>query len=355
MNLVNKYQGKTVLVTGHMGFKGSWLCSLLLELGAEVIGYGIDNGVNPSLFKLLKLEDEMVSIDGDVRNLDNLKKVVIKNQPDFIFHLAAQPIVSIGYENPVETYETNVLGTLNIMEAVRQLDKKVSFINVTTDKVYENLESGEAFKEEDRLNGYDPYSNSKSCSELISRTYRDCYFAEKEIIMSTMRAGNVIGGGDFQDNRIVPDCARAAMKGRLIEVRNPNSVRPYQHVLEALYGYVYVAAAQYEDRELSGSYNIGPDEENELTTKEVADAFCKYYGEGIRWESKVKAGPREAFLLRLNTEKIKKVFGLRQLLNRDETIKLTADWYRDYKDGQDVREITRTQIRDYLKEAEVGR
>ena len=225
------YKGKKVLVTGHTGFKGSWLCKILTEAGAEVTGYSLEPPTEPALFALSGLEQKMHSILGDVRHLEHLQQVFAEVQPECVFHLAAQPIVRESYRDPVGTYATNVMGTVHVLECVRQNACVRSVLNVTTDKVYENREWEWGYRETDPLDGYDPYSNSKSCSELVTHSYRKSFFTESYPAVSTARAGNVIGGGDFAADRIIPDCVRAAVKGQAIEVRNPNSTRPYQHVL----------------------------------------------------------------------------------------------------------------------------
>ena len=241
------YRNKKVLVTGHTGFKGSWLCKMLLDAGAEVTGYSMGLPTTPSLFEIAKIEKDIVSVKGDIRDYSLLKNVYDTVKPDIVFHLAAQPIVRDSYENPAYTYETNVMGTVNILECIRQNECTRSFLNVTTDKVYKNKEWIWGYREDEEINGYDPYSNSKSCSELITASYKNCFLEKKNVSVSTARAGNVIGGGDFASNRIIPDCIRAAIEKKDIVVRNPSSIRPYQHVLEPLYAYFIIAAMQYQD------------------------------------------------------------------------------------------------------------
>lgn len=243
----NFYKGKKVLVTGHTGFKGAWLCRILLGLGAEVTGYALEPPTDPELFGLLDLEKNMNSVKGDIRDLSRLSGVLKETQPEIVLHLAAQPIVRESYANPVYTYETNVMGTVNILEAVRNAGSVASFLNVTTDKVYKNNEWEWGYRETDELDGYDPYSNSKSCSELVTHSYEKAFLKEAGIAVSTARAGNVIGGGDFAVDRIIPDCVRAMADGREIAVRNPHSTRPYQHVLEPLGAYLMIAGVQYQD------------------------------------------------------------------------------------------------------------
>ena len=284
MELMKFYKGKKVLVTGHTGFKGAWLSKILLEAGAEVTGYSLEPNTEPSLFKILNLENKLNSIIGDIANLEKLKRIFEEYKPEIVFHLAAQPIVLDSYKEPVYTYMTNVMGTVNLLECVRESNTVKSVINVTTDKVYENMEWEWGYRENERLNGYDPYSNSKSCSELVTHSYKVSFFDDKKVAVSTVRAGNVIGGGDFANFRIIPDCVRAMENNKVIEIRNPNSTRPYQHVLEPLFAYLLIAKKQYEDYTYASSYNIGPSEEDCVTTEELVKIFCDKWGNGARWE-----------------------------------------------------------------------
>ena len=245
--MLNFYKGKRVFVTGHTGFKGSWLCKILANAGAQVTGYSLNPPTNPNLFEIANIEGDIKSVIGDIRDFDLLKKAFDEAQPEIVLHLAAQPIVRDSYKMPAYTYETNVMGTVNILECVRQSDCVKSFLNVTTDKVYENKEWQWGYRENEPLDGFDPYSNSKSCSELVTHSYKNSFFADGRVAISTARAGNVIGGGDFANDRIIPDCVRALEKGEDIIVRNPHSTRPYQHVLEPLFAYLMIAKAQYGD------------------------------------------------------------------------------------------------------------
>ena len=261
------FRDKRVLVTGHTGFKGTWLCRMLINAGAIVTGYSLQPPTNPSLFELARLEDRMTSVIADVRDLDKMKDVFEQAQPEIVLHLAAQPIVRDSYKDPHYTYETNVMGTVNLMECVR-LNKCVrSVLNVTTDKVYHNNEWCWGYREDEPLDGFDPYSNSKSCSELVTHSYINSFFQGPDApAVSTARAGNVIGGGDFANDRIIPDCVRAMQAGQTIGVRNPYSTRPYQHVLEPLAMYLTIVQKQYEDKKYAGFYNVGPDDCDCVTT-----------------------------------------------------------------------------------------
>ncbi len=345
------YRGRRILVTGHTGFKGSWLCRILVKAGAQVTGYSLEPPTDPSLFSLADLEGNMDSIIGDVRNLSCLKAAFEKAKPAFVFHLAAQPIVRDSYREPVMTYETNVMGTVNVLECARQSAAVRSVVNVTTDKVYENLERDYGYREGDRLDGFDPYSNSKSCSELVTHSYKRSFFTDGRCAVSTCRAGNVIGGGDFANDRIVPDCVRAAIKGMPIVVRNPNSIRPYQHVLEPLAVYLMVAKAQYEERSLADSYNVGPDDRDCVTTGTLADLFCEAWGSKAHWITKNDNGPHEANFLKLDCAKLKNAFGWQPLYDVKKAVRMSAEWYQSYAAGGDPTSVMDRQIAEMFGEA----
>ncbi len=345
------YSGKRVLVTGHTGFKGSWMCAVLRHLGADVYGYALEPAGAPKLYEILGTYHDVKSAIGDVRDLEKLKEVFGKVSPEVVIHMAAQPIVRESYKNPVYTYETNVMGTVNILECVRLFSGKTSFLNVTTDKVYENSEIPDhAFCEDEKLDGYDPYSNSKSCSELVTHAYKKSFFIDnKDIQISTARAGNVIGGGDFAADRIIPDCVRATVKGESIAVRNPVSTRPYQHVLEPVFAYLLIAMRQAENPEQAGSYNVGPDLESCVTTGELADRFVKSWGDGASWQDlSEKNAPHEAGFLRLDSSKLKETFGWEPKWHIDEAIDRTVSWYKVWNQGENMREFTNGQIRDWM-------
>ncbi|GHU67433.1 CDP-glucose 4,6-dehydratase [Spirochaetia bacterium] len=304
----NFYKGKKVFITGHNGFKGTWLCRILLQAGAEVTGYALDPPTSPSLFEQTNTKNDIHSIRGDVRDRDKLIHEVQNAKPDILFHLAAQPIVRTSYREPASTFETNIMGTVNVLEALRSSSGIRSFVNVTTDKVYENKEWLWPYREDETLCGYDPYSNSKSCSELVTASYRNSFFQTNDAsAISTARSGNVIGGGDYAEDRIIPDCVRAVKTGKEIIVRNPNSVRPYQHVLECLSGYLLIAEKQYNNSTLAGSYNFGPNEESCITTGELAKLFCDTWGQGASWVVQNDNGPHEANFLKLDCSKAKAV------------------------------------------------
>lgn len=344
------YKGKTVLITGHTGFKGSWMCKLLSMAGAKVIGYSLTPPTTPSLFELSGVEKEIVSVIGDIRDLAKLNETMQKYRPEIVIHMAAQPIVRESYAEPVYTYETNVMGTVNICEAVRLCDSVKSFVNVTTDKVYKNNEWEWGYRENDALDGYDPYSNSKSCSELVTSSYIKSFFYNRDIAVSTCRAGNVIGGGDFAKDRIIPDCVRAMEAKQEITVRNPYSTRPYQHVLEPVVTYLVLAMKQYEDKSLAGNYNIGPDDCDCAATGELVDLFCSHWGDGASWKNVVdKNAPHEANFLKLDCSRIKRVLGWSPRWHISDAIEKVTEWSKVYLSGGDISAVMEKQINEYLE------
>ena len=341
------YQGRRVLVTGHTGFKGTWLCRILTLAGAKVTGYSLKPPTDPSLFQIAGLEDLMDSRIGDIRDRNHLMQVFQEVSPELVFHLAAQPIVRDSYKDPVYTYETNVMGTVNLLECVRLFPCVRSVLNVTTDKVYENREWEYGYRECDPLDGYDPYSNSKSCSELVTHSYKKSFFQNNPCAVSTARAGNVIGGGDFANDRIIPDCVRAMGRKQEIVVRNPASIRPYQHVLEPLFVYLQIVQRQYEDRMVEGYYNVGPDDCDCVTTGQLATVFCELWGQEARWVSQGDGGPHEANFLKLDCSKLKHVLGWRPRWNIREALELTVEWSKAYLEGEEILAVMDRQIGSY--------
>lgn len=348
---LNFYKGKKVFLTGHTGFKGTWLSRILILAGAEVTGYSLEPPTEPSIFEQTKTASQMKSIIGDIRDGEKLKAAMIEAEPDIVLHLAAQPIVRTSYKDPVGTYESNVMGTVNILEAVRATPSVKSFVNITTDKVYLNREWAWGYRENEELCGFDPYSNSKSCSELVTYSYRNSFFAdENSSAISTARSGNVIGGGDYATDRIIPDCIRAVESGKEIILRNPNSTRPYQHVLECLRGYLTLAKAQYEDKtSFAGSYNFGPDDESCVTTGGLATLFCDTWGDGASWKNVSEANaPHEANFLKLDCSKAKTVLGWYPQWGIKQAIEKIVEWEKAVQNGTSAAEITDKQIKEYF-------
>lgn len=354
-NLVNRirdfYKNKTILVTGHTGFKGSWLVQILLNFECNIVGYSLNPPTTPNLYSLLSHDERIESVINDVRNYKKLERCISKYKPDIIFHLAAQPLVRESYKDPLYTYKTNILGTLNILEIIRNTNFVKSFINITTDKVYNNREWVWGYREYEELDGFDPYSNSKSISELITNTYRRSFLNRDNIAVSTVRAGNVIGGGDFSLDRIIPDCVRAAYNKQDIIIRNPNSVRPYQHVLESLFAYIYLGMEQTKEIKLQGAYNIGPHEQDAITTGNLANLFCDFYGNGISWVTKAENdSPHESNYLKLDISKIKNNLGWEPKLTINEAMKFTVEWYKAFNDNKaSIPSVTNNQIIKYME------
>lgn len=343
------YSGKRVLVTGNTGFKGSWLCELLLLAGAQVSGYSLEPPTEVNLYDILKLQQSMETEIGDVRDYEHLAKTVQEKKPEIVIHLAAQPIVRESYVRVRETFDTNVMGTVNLLESVRHCSSVRSVLNVTTDKVYENREWCWGYREHDVLNGFDPYSNSKSCSELVTQSFRKSFFDGSGIAVSTARAGNVIGGGDFAPDRIIPDCVRAASKGQKIMVRNPYSVRPYQHVLEALSAYLLIVRKQYEDIQMQGEYNVGPEESSCVTTGELVSMFCDKWQEGLQWETCAESNPvHEANFLRLDCSKIKSKLNWGCTWGIEEGMEQTVAWSKEWLyHPENIGVMTKKQMEDF--------
>lgn len=365
--LKNFYKGKRVLLTGHTGFKGTWLTKMLLMFGANVTGYSMEPPTEPNLFDISGIREytNFTHIIGDVRSLEKLKSAFDTCRPEIVFHLAAQPIVRESYKNPVNTYSTNVMGTVHVLECVRMTPSVKSVVNVTTDKVYQNNEWEYGYRENEPLDGLDPYSNSKSCSELVTHSYKSSFFPDGKVRISTARAGNVIGGGDFANDRIIPDAVRAIEKAlcsekekAVIYIRNPYSTRPYQHVLEPLQMYLTIAMKQYGDKKYAGEYNVGPDDCDCVTTGRLADLFCEKWNkekEGnvvwplATWENKAEPdAPHEANFLKLDCSRIKHIFGWKPVWHIgkciEETVQFTKVWLSD---GNIADEMER-EIEEFL-------
>lgn len=351
--LSSYYSGKKVFITGHTGFKGSWLVACLHQLGAVVKGYALQPEYENGLFELLSRFNLCDSVIADVRDKNRLTKEIGLFQPDYIFHLAAQPLVRRSYEIPAETFEINVVGTANLLESIISLPKKCTAIIITTDKVYENKERDILYNENDRLGGYDPYSASKACAELVVSSFQNSFFntatyQEHQKAVAAVRAGNVIGGGDWNSDRIIPDIVRSLQQRQSIKVRNPRAVRPWQHVLEPIKGYLLLAGLISDDPlQYSRAYNFGPEPEDHLTVRDLVQAAVKYWGEGDWEDSSDPSQPHEASLLKLDISRAKKELGWQPKLNADNTIKWTIDWYK--RPIEEQANITFQQIREYFE------
>lgn len=344
------YRGRRVLVTGHTGFKGAWLCRTLLRLGADVYGFSLPNAPAGGVYEMAEIAREVHTVSGDIRDLAALREAFCTASPEVVFHLAAQPLVREGYNDPVYTYEVNVLGTVHVMECVRDCPSVRSAVIVTTDKVYENDETGQSFCEGDRLDGFDPYANSKSCAELVTACYARAFLSPR-VSVSTVRAGNVIGGGDVSCDRILPDCVRAALACERVLLRSPHAVRPYQHVLEPIFFYLALAARQYEDAALAGSYNVGPRREDHVTTAQLAACFARAWGEGFSASAaEEQGGVHEATLLYLDCAKAQRVLGWQPKTNVGDAVRLAVEWEKCRVTGEDIRAVMDKQIDMFLME-----
>ena len=345
---MNFWRNKRVLITGHTGFKGSWLAFWLRFLEAEVCGYSLAPETEPNLFENLKIENEIKSVVGDVRDLSLFEKTLEDFKPDVVFHLAAQALVRRSYREPIETYTTNVIGTINILEAARGVDSVKSVVIITTDKVYENNEWLWGYRENERLGGFDPYSNSKACAELAVSAYRNSFFGKSECLIATARAGNVIGGGDWSEDRLLPDVFRSLIFNQPLLIRNPNSIRPWQHVLEPLAGYMSLAERLYKgEKNFAEAWNFGPSDEDSKPVGWILEEIKKIWAEPVNWEIVEGNHPHEANLLKLDSAKAKAKLGWTPKLDLAEALSLTTDWYKNFKNNSDLPEITRKQIEFY--------
>jgi CDP-glucose 4,6-dehydratase len=342
------WKGKRVLITGHTGFKGSWLAFWLKLLGSEICGYALAPETKPNLFETLQLEDQIKSVIGDVRDLPLFEKALNDFQPDIIFHLAAQSLVRKSYRAPVETYTTNVIGTINVLEAVRSVNTVRAVVVVTTDKVYENKGWLWAYRENERLGGFDPYSNSKACAELVTASYRDSFFARSQTLIATARAGNVIGGGDWSEDRLLPDVFRSLILGEKLLIRNPDSIRPWQHALESLVGYLSLAEKLFQgDKAFADAFNFGSSEADAKTVGWILEEIKRTWNGPVNWEIARGAQPHEAKILKLDSAKARAELNWSPKLNLTEAIRLTIEWYCDFRDEKDLIETTRRQIEFY--------
>ncbi|MCL2334807.1 MAG: CDP-glucose 4,6-dehydratase [Endomicrobia bacterium] len=350
------YKDKKVFITGHTGFKGSWLSLWLASLGAELCGYALAPDTDPALFDILGLKNKMKHVEADIRDFDKLKKEIAAFKPDIVFHLAAQPLVRLSYKEPLETYQTNVMGVVNLFEACRSCKNIKAVVNVTTDKCYQNKESGQSYKETDELGGYDPYSNSKACSELVTASYRNSFFNNSEFgkkhatAVASARAGNVIGGGDFSQDRLIPDFVRSINEGKEIILRNPKATRPWQFVLEPLSGYLLLGKKLLENNvKFASAYNFGPYAESAVAVEEVVKKAISAWGKG---SYKIDAGehPHEAGLLHLCIDKAAAELNWKPVYTIEDAVKKTIDWYKNYYEGgTDMAAFSNAQIAEYSK------
>lgn len=347
------WKGKRVLLTGHTGFKGSWLSLWLQSMGAQVVGYALAPPTSPSLFDIAGVDKGMVSIIGDIRDLEHLRSVFDEHRPEIVFHMAAQPLVRLSYSEPVETYSTNVMGTVNILEAARGSDSVKAVVNVTSDKCYENKEWVWGYRENETVGGYDPYSSSKGCSELVTAAYHNSYFnAEKYkehgVALASARAGNVIGGGDWAEDRLIPDIMSAISQGKPVHIRNPHAIRPWQHVLEPLSGYLLLAQNLYENgMEFAEAWNFGPNDDDAKSVQWIVEKLTGNWGHGASWVLDDGDHPHEAHYLKLDCSKANLRMSWQPRWHLEEALEAIIDWYRGYLNGQDLRELTLLQINTY--------
>jgi CDP-glucose 4,6-dehydratase len=342
------WSGKRVFLTGHTGFKGSWLSLWLQSMGAEVTGYALEAHTKPSLFEDGNVGVAMSSIIADVRDMPTLQNAILQAKPDIVIHMAAQALVRYSYQNPVDTYSTNIMGTVHLLEAVRNSQSVKAVVVVTTDKCYENKEWLWGYREDDPMGGFDPYSNSKGCAELVTSAYRRSFFKSKGIALATARAGNVIGGGDWAQDRLIPDILSAFEQGKLAHIRNPQAVRPWQHVLEPLRGYLTLAEYLFEQGpSFAEAWNFGPNDEDARPVSWIAKQMAQMWGESAQWELDKSDHPHEANYLKLDISKAGSRLGWRPALRLNEALKLIIDWSKQRQLGADVHNITMDQIQNY--------
>lgn len=355
-NLRSFFQNKRILITGHTGFKGAWLSKILLNWGSHVVGIALKPATSPNLFNSLEIKKHINNYFVDIRNFKKVKEIIQKEKPEIVFHLAAQPIVRDSYDNPLYTFETNIMGTANILQAIKETNTVRAAVIITTDKVYENKESGRPFKENDKLGGYDPYSASKAAAEIVIASYIKSFFnpadynKKHKTLIASARSGNVIGGGDWQKDRLIPDIVRAVFeKKEKITIRNPDAVRPWQYVLESLYGYILLAEKLYKaKREFSGAWNFGPHNKNYLTVEEVVKRSLGLLKQGS-YEIRRDSGKHEARLLKLDSNKAKKLLGWQSQLDIETILEFTFNWYKAFYEKKNIIDLTNQQINSFLK------
>ena len=354
-NLQSFFKNKKILITGHTGFKGSWLTQVLLNCGAKVSGIALKPNTKPSLFKALKLEKKIRNNFCDIRDFKKISEIIKREKPEIVFHLAAQALVRESYDDPLYTFETNIIGTANILEAIKEIDTVRAAVMITTDKVYENKESGLPFKENDKLGGYDPYSASKAAAEIVIGSYIKSFFnpvdynEKHKTLIASARAGNVIGGGDWSNDRLVPDLIKGVFKNEEVIIRNPDAIRPWQYVLEPLYGYLLLAKKLYEGKkEFSGAWNFGPHNKNHLTVEELVKRALELLNRGS-YKLRKDCGKHEARLLKLDSNKAKKLLGWQPRLNMETILEFTFNWYKAFYEKKNIIDLTNQQINSFLK------
>ena len=344
--------GKKILITGHTGFKGSWLCLWLQLLGAELSGFALKSPTKPALFEEANVAKGMMSFCGDIRNFDAVLDIIEKCQPEIIFHLAAQPIVRQSYKIPIQTYETNVMGTVNVLEAARRVKSVKALINITTDKCYENKEISRGYREDEPMGGHDPYSSSKGCSELITSAYRRSFYKESGIALASARGGNVIGGGDWTTDRLIPDILKSFENNKPVIIRNPNSIRPWQHVLEVLSGYLILAEKLYEDKDLfSSGWNFGPNNEDSKSVKWIVEYMTGKWKKGTEWTLDKENNPHEANYLKLDISKAKSLLGWQPLWTLEQALEKVLEWHKSWVNKEEIKKICYEQIIVYSQKS----
>lgn len=350
----NFWQGKRVFITGHTGFKGSWLSLWLAEMGADLKGYSLQPPTEPSLYEMAGIDDVMESEIGDIRNFEQLRNSIMAFKPEIIFHMAAQPLVRLSYDEPIETYSTNVMGTVNLLEAVRQTGGIKAVVNITSDKCYENREWVWGYREHEAMGGYDPYSNSKGCAELVAAAYRSSFFNPAQykkhgVALASVRAGNVIGGGDWAKDRLIPDILRSCEKQQPVVIRNPHSIRPWQHVLEPLSGYILIAQHLYnEGIEVAEGWNFGPRDDDAQSVEFIVDTVVKLWGEDASWQLDGQDHPHEAHYLKLDCSKVRMRLGWQPRWGLAETLGRIVEWHKAWLNGEDMLAYTKREIHDYM-------
>lgn len=344
------WKGKRVFITGHTGFKGSWLCLWLISLGAEVIGYAEKPPTLPNLFEIAGISHDMHSTIGDIREIECLKKSLCDSRPDIVIHMAAQPLVRESYKDPVTTYSTNIMGTINVLEAIRKCESVKAVVNITTDKCYENREWVWGYREDEALGGYDPYSSSKACSEIVTAAYRNSFFyASEHPAVASARAGNVIGGGDWAADRLIPDCLKSLIERQIITIRNPNAIRPWQHVLEPLSGYLLLAERLYENgHEFASSWNFGPEDKDAKPVEWIVGELCDLWEENAGFQVDKNPQPHEATYLKLDCSKARARLAWTPKWNLEKALEQIVIWTQAYQQHQDMRLVCLKQIDEYM-------